>query len=94
MNFGSTDKIMVLKSRHKGMDGCTYKDEISAVIGMLDNGSLGGGGSYGDEKHIAALDKIVHEITNIRLKIELSNSQENNCDSDNPRLTGEFTSPR
>lgn len=61
-------RIVVTKARNV-VQVDTYDDEIHAVLCMIDNGSLGGGNAYGNEKHIAALDAVAAKIEEVRKNI-------------------------
>lgn len=65
----SGGRIAVIKSR-SGIEVTTFRDELECVIGMIDNGALGGGSSYGCEEHVVALAAVSNKIEDIRRQIE------------------------
>lgn len=58
--------IGVTKSKHGGMEFYGYKNELEAVLALIDNGSFGGGFGYGCEEHINALIAVEKRIEAVR----------------------------
>lgn len=67
--------VAVVKSKH-GIEVTTYKSELDAVLGMIDNGSLGGGTGYGCEDHVVALAFVDNRIQEIRKLITEQSERE------------------
>jgi hypothetical protein len=65
----SGGRVVVVKCAN-GVQATTYKDEVEAVVDMLNNGSLGGGCSYGCEEHSVALALVSNRILEIRAAID------------------------
>ena len=61
-------RIVVTKARNV-MQVDTYDNELHAVLCMIDNGSLGGGNAYGNEKHMAALNAVEAKIAEVRKNV-------------------------
>ncbi len=63
-------KIVLVESDHRNrMDAYVYKDRLTAVLAIIDNGGLGGEGGYGCEAHKAALDQVENQIKETRKSI-------------------------
>ena len=73
-------KVMLVERDNSGMSATAYKDRMEAVLGMIDNGSLGGGVGYGCDEHKAALDTIERHIAMTRQHILEQEAQEKNHD--------------
>lgn len=67
--------IAVVKSKH-GIEVATYRDELEAVLEMIDNGSLGGGIGYGCEEHVVALAAVSNKVEEIRRRLEAEAAEE------------------
>ena len=65
----SGGKVAVVKSKG-GIEVTTYDNELDAVLGMLNHGSLGGGFVYGCEEHVSALAIAATKIEEVRRQIE------------------------
>lgn len=65
-SMSTSGTIAVMKARG-GIEVSTYASELEAVKAMLNNGSLGGKGSYhGSALHVGALIQVEAAIASIR----------------------------
>jgi len=65
--------IAVVKNSGSGMEIETYQSPVALVMSLMNSGSLGGGGCYGDDPHKAALDTLERHIAYVRGQIEEHN---------------------
>lgn len=69
------DLVLVTRTRH-GLQTETFKGRLVMVLEIMNNGALGGGNSYGDDHHKAALDAIEAQVAEVRKNIENHNNDE------------------
>lgn len=67
--------IAVVKSKY-GIEVATYRDELEAVLEMIDNGTLGGGNGHGCEEHVVALAAVSNKIEEIRRRLDAEAAEE------------------
>lgn len=65
MLIGSATVAVVVSTR-TGMHVECYETRLDAVLRIINNGALGGGYSYGDADHKAALDAVERQIAETR----------------------------
>ena len=75
----SNGYVTVEKAKY-GMEATTYKNELDAVLSMIDNGTLGGGTGYGCEEHVASLAAVAAKVQEVGERIEAAAETERALD--------------
>jgi hypothetical protein len=66
MKVISDIKVIVVEIRKGSTHVLTYVDLLDTVLSLMNNGGIGGGGMYGDDKHKAAIDTIEKRCAEVR----------------------------
>lgn len=72
----STSDRIALIDTSLGLEIETHTNRLSMVKAVMDNGALGGGGCYGDDHHIAALNEIEYHLEKVRANIARQRADE------------------
>jgi hypothetical protein len=82
MGLITNEGIAVVKNTGRGMEIETYQSPVALVMSLMNSGSLGGGGCYGDDPHKAALDTLEKHLVYVRGRIEEHNKEDGGTSSD------------
>lgn len=71
-------RIAVMKADGRTVSCAAYKDELSAVLAMINNGSLAqnGVGGWGSFEHRSAVDAVASNIANMRVRFARDDAME------------------
>lgn len=65
----STNVPLVLVEARRGLEIETYRDHLHLVRSVINSGRLGGGNTFGDSQHAAALKEVEKQIADTRASI-------------------------
>lgn len=65
-----TNQKVVLVEHRLGMEIEAFDSRLDMVLRLMDNGAIGGGGCYGDDKHQEALNTIEAHVAKVRRNID------------------------
>lgn len=69
-------KIAFVEYRAGALHVETYESRLALILAMMDNGAIGGGVSYGDNKHLGALQAIENHLAVVRGSIARQRAEE------------------
>ena len=83
MGMITNEGIAVVKNRlGRGMEIETYQSPMALVMSLMNSGTLGGSGCYGDDKHKLALDTLETHLAYVRGIIKSQDEIEDRKSSD------------